>query len=1042
MSTVVHLPERAAANAPSLSTAGSTDTPAASDLQRLVETGFGPFVRPVAPPGTTVLFKVGPKPSDGKVPALYGSEGWVGFSGWPAYQPAAEDFARWAGWPAPNFCVVTGAVGAVDVDIKFGNEDTSAEAVRGRKLIAAIKEIVARATGVRAADAAARWRTNSSSTALFLRLADVMSKRRLELVDRETGELHAVELLATGQQLAVAGVHRSGVSLQSNLADVGFDGLPRVDAAGIDAIFAAITDAAKGCGFDIVAKAAAGGKTAPSGPLSPARAVEHEVWRRRADWAAALLPASVATPTAGEWTASSDDLERDLDERLAIYGNGSGAYDFGAERPHGPVSLIREFGAMDAAGDISFGGSPEYGALDGQPYAVVGEPDPSIRRPTEPEAIRWLCRQLAGQEFPAFADDATWRSALPTIAASVGLDWAALQHVDILKWFTPDVWPSHLTKLGVHQHEVAFPAAYVLSADEVLANLMMFPALRAMAPDEANKVEIVLEMRGALPRGFDALIAVERQRTVEAAVAGRAPSLDDPSLDSASPADADRWTEPLDLFGDEDPGELATPPSGSLPASIERWVATEARRKGVPQVFAAMPAITVIGSAIGTSLRIQVRRFDTGWLEPAAFWTVLVADPGRGKSPIMGAASKPLREIDHKKRKADEVKVAAWTERSKAKRKPGDAAPLIGPQPPVRRHMVDDVTTEKLIEIMADNPRGVLRPTDEYAALHGSHGAYKNGPAADRGRMLSMFDGSAVSVDRKGSGHVSADSALLSILSGTQPEKLRALVADLGADGMLQRTIFIMHDGREHRGIDEVPDDEAIGRYAGIVQALANAEYPPCSPIRLTDEAYGALEEASLQISKLGSCLGSTPAFAGHVEKWGRLLPRLVLIIHAVERVELHGSVDPSELVELATVKRAVRFARFLLRHSLAFYREFLGRPSSTTEALWFADFLLTHPQTQIVKHRDIGQAKSRLRGDDMLRQRLALMAELENAGWAAVSGWSQGVPQEWTINPRIHARFAERTARVAIERAEKQAAIKASGRAEDWVQGEDNDDE
>src|SRR4051794_29398580 len=47
------------------------------------------------------------------------------------------------------------------------------------------------------------------------------------------------------------------------------------------------------------------------------------------------------------------------------------------------------------------------------------------------------------------------------------------------------------------------------------------------------------------------------------------------------------WPEPIDLFSDTDPAELAEPPAGSLPGVIDRWSRTEARRKGVPRIFAA-----------------------------------------------------------------------------------------------------------------------------------------------------------------------------------------------------------------------------------------------------------------------------------------------------------------------------------------------------------------------------------------------------------------------------------------------------------------------
>jgi hypothetical protein len=98
---------------------------------------------------------------------------------------------------------------------------------------------------------------------------------------------------------------------------------------------------------------------ARTGPLRPEEAVTREIMRRRAEWIPQVVPCTLGKPD-DEWRVTSEELERNLEEDLSIYPDG--IYDHGTERSHTPLSLICEFGTVDAAGDISFGGCPDWPA--------------------------------------------------------------------------------------------------------------------------------------------------------------------------------------------------------------------------------------------------------------------------------------------------------------------------------------------------------------------------------------------------------------------------------------------------------------------------------------------------------------------------------------------------------------------------------------------------------------------------------------------------------------------------------------------------------
>jgi uncharacterized protein DUF3987/primase-like protein len=484
---------------------------------------------------------------------------------------------------------------------------------------------------------------------------------------------------------------------------------------------------------------------------------------------------------------------------------------------------------------------------------------------------------------------------------------------------------------------------------------------------------------------------------------------------------------PLDIFTNGDPAQLSDLPANAVPAKLERFIKCVSRRKGAPEAFATVSAITAIGAAIGAGVRVQVRQKDDTWTEAGNIWSFMVADPGSAKSPVISDAVQPLKNVDKRWSKVDEAKHNRWVIASKNRKKD---APAPGPEPRIRRAVVDDVTSEKQIRIFRDNPRGVLRTPDELAGLLGGFGQYKSGGGADREHFLGSFDGRDIKLDRVGSGTISADTATLSLIAGTQPDRLRDIVKNLGSDGLLQRMIVVLHDGKDRDGVDEDPDREALEWYGETLERLAENESTYPGTVRLNPEAGKRLAAAGKQIKLLNNIPGGSSQLKGHIAKWGKLLPRLTLIIHVARMMEEGERFDPRDEIEPDTVAMAVRLASFFLDHALQFYATYFGRTETASEARWIAEHLLAHPELKTVSLKDLYDARKLYRGPDGRRMAVAAMNELENFGWCWVNDWQAEGPKTWCIDERIHERFAEMAERVSRERKEIRQKIIASGNA------------
>lgn len=480
--------------------------------------GFGPYLRPAAPPGVTIHVKDGTRLSDGKLPAQFSGRKWWGFPQWRTYQLRASDLSEWSTWPDVGVCLVTGDVRAFDIDIKVAPSDQTEGAAAARRLIEAVRGAIDRHVG---ADMPTRTRSNSTSLALFVRLRGDVPKRKLLLFRPDSPNRYQVEFLASGQQIVIAGRHESGGEVRSTLADFGLEGVPEITVGQLDQIMAEIAEAVRGLGFETSSAANRAAKDG-AGPYSPKDAVTREIMRRQTDWIGDILPCPPGNP-GEEWRVTSEQLGRELEEAVAVYPDG--LHDHGTERSHTPISLICEFGEVDAEGDICFGGCPEYGSVGGQGFAVIGEPDPAVKRPTEAQAVAWLVRRLSSNPGRAVPAGATWQSALPLLACAVGLDWGSLLAEQARAFFDP------VDERGNPILEFRPPDQWARA--DIEQNRRRLPAMQARDPQGFGKLVDTWEFGGVPAGDVEQII---RQEKIRVAAQAMSPMVEEAPAAPATPA--------------------------------------------------------------------------------------------------------------------------------------------------------------------------------------------------------------------------------------------------------------------------------------------------------------------------------------------------------------------------------------------------------------------------------------------------------------------------------------------------------------------------
>lgn len=421
------------------------------------------------------------------------------------------------------------------------------------------------------------------------------------------------------------------------------------------------------------------------------------------------------------------------------------------------------------------------------------------------------------------------------------------------------------------------------------------------------------------------------------------------------------------------PEAPALPPD-FLPDTLKPWLLDIADRAQIPLEMVAAPAIVGLSSVIGRGVGICPKRLDD-WMVVPNLWGAAIARPGTLKSYAMAEPLKPLKRLatrardDFKQQSYDggaekaviEAQIAAVKDDlKKAARDADDEAmethkgriarmqeSLDNAEPIERRYTTSDTTTEKLAEIINQNPRGILVQRDEL------YGLLKTLDRADRpgGREFYMegWNGdTGLEVDRIGRGSIDVPALTLSVYGTMQPGKLQSYArAALGGgtddDGLLQRFQVMVwpESSRDWENVDRAPDLAAFERAAELFRVLdtelshltPETEFPATIPtIRFDNEAQDLFDEwrDELETRLRSERMDSTPAFASHMSKYRSLMPSLALIFHLAEVVP-RGDLPA---VSFHAAQLAAGWCEYLEQHAKKVYAAELNPDLAAAHAL------------------------------------------------------------------------------------------------------------
>ena len=459
-----------------------------------------------------------------------------------------------------------------------------------------------------------------------------------------------------------------------------------------------------------------------------------------------------------------------------------------------------------------------------------------------------------------------------------------------------------------------------------------------------------------------------------------------------------------------------------IPSPLSKWVFDVAERmdNAAPD-FVAAAAVVQAGALLGRKVGIRPKRHDD-WVVIPNLWGGLVGMPASMKTPALEAALKPIKrlaakaKIDYedalKNHDFDKVIYAAQhkalkeTLQAKAKELTLDKGSaddlkafkkefeeLKEPEAPIqRRYVTNDTTIEKLAEILAENPDGILYYADELMRF--LRGLDRVGREADRAFYLEAWNGSgSFEVDRIGRGSIFVPALCVSLLGGIQPGPLSKYVIDAmedtdKADGLLQRFQVMVYPDLRSNPTDIIPDAKARNKAYEVFENLANldagefgaAASPDDVPtIGFSEEAQEIFNEWRAEFEPRYGSKDQLVAIQSHMLKFRSLFASLALIFEAIDFV---GGSSSGGSISKISAMRAAGWCEYLESHALRVYSPLMDTPERRAELLLHK--ILTKEIKPGAKVREIYRKQwSGLKTYESVAEALAI---LSHHGWVRIT--------------------------------------------------------
>jgi len=378
-----------------------------------------------------------------------------------------------------------------------------------------------------------------------------------------------------------------------------------------------------------------------------------------------------------------------------------------------------------------------------------------------------------------------------------------------------------------------------------------------------------------------------------------------------------------------------------LPETIAKLVGDVANRIQCPPDFVAVAALSTLAVLIGRK-RVLAPKTRDNWIIVPTLWAAVIGGPSSMKSPAIKAVMKPVDELEGElKEIADqENKRREWIaelnkniikeqqklaqvkfEEGKTEEALAIMAEAEESEEPLlaTRLIANDATVPKLVEILEQNPNGLLMLRDELSGFISKLNSEE--AQSDRAFYLECYDGDgSYTTDRIARGTNRVDHCVLSIIGGIQPSKLEATlsaaISGKADDGLIQRfQLAVYPDPKPKRKWrDKEPDSKVMDDYRALLKKLLYLEVESEEEriLRFSEDAQAAFAVWWEALQDEISNPDTPQIIQSHFGKMPKTIGTLATLFHLCE--------SDGHSISLETLTKALEWWPYLKAHAFRLY--------------------------------------------------------------------------------------------------------------------------
>lgn len=465
-------------------------------------------------------------------------------------------------------------------------------------------------------------------------------------------------------------------------------------------------------------------------------------------------------------------------------------------------------------------------------------------------------------------------------------------------------------------------------------------------------------------------------------------------------------------------------PTECLPPVIREYVLAVAESTQTAVDMSASAALAILALCQQGKFRVRGK---ADWTEPLNLFVVIVAEPSERKSAIINLMTRPVNafEAEYNKQNAAALEASKMNKRvlerrqrtledqvSKGKADPGELERLAQQiadyreRTPMRLY-VDDVTTEKLTSVLADNGGTAAIVSAEGGIFDMLSGIYSKNVNIDV--MLKGHSGDSIRVDRIGRNSESIMNPALTVLLTVQPNVLSGMMQNgtFRGRGLTARFMYCMPKsivGERKYRTDQIRAETSEKYDALIRNLLAEEKQGVPEEILLSPDADSLLEDFACKVeTKLKTDYADISDWAGKLVGAVLRIAGVLCRASVLRPIDFLDVPDPL-IVSGETMANAIAIGRYFTEHSRAAF-SLMGADAMVKHCRYILDAIVKSGVTEFSR-RDIMRMCRSFKTAEEIQP---VLNHLTEYGYIApkapdsIPGKGRPVSQIYQVNPWLY---------------------------------------